>query len=362
VSHEELHIFATWAQAASAIVGAAALAVGAFAPDTRIRRNRRVVAVLLAVPLAVGGVATVEAAVISELPLGFERPTRDAWYIALQLAACALFAVAAFGFVRRAERGRDELMVWFAAGATAAAFGRLNYALFPPFFDERVYTGDVLRLGFTVLLLVGAAREIQAYWMHRVEAATLEERRRVARDLHDGLAQELAFVATRSRALASRPDADPSLEQVAAAGERALDESRRAIAALTRPVDEPLHVALAQAAEEVADRAGARVRLDLVPDVVVSAARREALIRITREAVANAARHARASTISVELAAAPELLLRVTDDGIGFSPAAAGAAHGFGLLSMRERAESLGGDFRAESTPGRGTLIEVRLP
>ena len=112
----------------------------------------------------------------------------------------------------------------------------------------------------------------------------------------------------------------------------------------------------------MADRVGARVRLDLVPDLVVSAARREALIRITREAVSNAARHGRASTISVELASAPELRLRVSDDGVGFSPAAAGAAHGFGLVSMRERAQALGGTFRVSSAPGRGTEVEVLLP
>jgi signal transduction histidine kinase len=362
VSREELDIFATWAQVASAVVGAGAFAVGAFAPDSRIRQHGRVVAALLAVPLAVGAVATVETAVIPELPLGFERPAHDPAYAALQVAAGVLFAVAALGFMRRAERSGDELMCWFAAGAIAASFGRLSYALFPPFFDERVYAGDVLRLGFTVLLLVGAAREIQAYWRNRVESAALEERRRMARDLHDGLAQELAYIAGQTQALAARPGADPGLVRLAAAGERALDESRRAIAALTRPLDEPVHVALAQAAEEVADRVGARLRLDLVQDIVLSAPRREALIRVTREAVANAARHGRARTISVELATAPELRLRISDDGVGFDPAAESRGHGFGLVSMRERVESLGGAFRAESTPGRGTVIEVVLP
>jgi signal transduction histidine kinase len=364
VSRGDLDIFATWAQVASAVVGAGAFAAGAFAPDSRVRHHRRVVAVLLAVPLALGAVATVEAAVIPELPLGFERPAHDDAYAVFQLTAAALFAVAALGFVRRAETTGDELMAWFAAGATAAAFGRLSYALFPPFFDERVYAGDVLRLGFAVLLLVGAGREIQAYWRNRVESATLEERRRVARDLHDGLAQELAYIAGQAQALASRPGADPELAQLAAAGERALDESRRAIAALTRPVDEPVHVALAQAAEEVADRVGARLRLDLATDLVLSAARREALIRVTREAVANAARHGRARTISVELATEPELRLRISDDGVGFDAAAAAESRGrgFGLVSMRERVESLGGAFRAESSPGHGTVIEVLLP
>jgi signal transduction histidine kinase len=361
VPREELDIFATWAQVASAMVGAGAFAAGAFARDSRVRHRGRIAAVLLGLPLAIGAVAIVESALLTELPLGVERPADEPAYAALQLAVAALFAAAALGFTRRAARTGDELMQWFAAGATVAAFGRLNYALFPPFLDERVYTGDVLRLGFAVLLLLGALREIQTYWRKRAGAATLEERRRIARDLHDGLAQELAFIAAQSRALVAR-SGDPALLRLAAAGERALDESRRAIAALTRPVDEPLDVAVAQAAEEVAERAGARVKLGLATDVVVSAAMREALVRITREAVGNAARHAHARTISVELTRTPNLRLRVSDDGVGFDPGVARDGHGFGLVSMRERVESLGGALEIESSPDRGSVIEVNLP
>jgi signal transduction histidine kinase len=345
------------------VVGAGAFALAAFASDSRVRRDGRVTAVLLALPLLVGGVATIEAAVIEALPLGVERPAHEPAYVALQFVAAGLFVAAAIGFVARAERTGDEMMGWFAAGAAVAAFSRINYGLFPPFLDERVYTGDVLKLGFAVVLLVGAMREIQAYWRNRAEAAALEERRRLARDLHDGLAQELAFIAAQARALAAADGGSGAATRLAAAGERALDESRRAIAALTRSVDEPLDTALAQAAEEVALRAGARVKLDLAPNVVVSAARREALIRIAREAVGNAARHGRARTIDVQLASGSGLRLRVADDGVGFDLAAADReGRGFGLVSMRERAESLGGVFRAESRPGAGSVIEVTLP
>jgi signal transduction histidine kinase len=360
---QEANIFATWSQMGSAIVSAAALAAGAFATDSRVRGDRGVTALLLGLPLVVGAVAIAEAAAIPELPFGLGRTADERPYVVVQLVTACLFALAAVGFTRRAERGGDELMGWFAVGATVAAFGRLNYALFPPFADGRVYTGDVLRFGFAVLLLLGAAREIQAYWRSRVDAAALEERRRVARDLHDGLAQELAFIATRSHALAADRQNDPELVQLANAGQRALDESRRAIAALTRTVEEPLDVALAQAAEEVAHRTGAPVELALAPDVVVSSARREALVRITREAVANAARHGRAGLITVELSDTPSLRLRVVDDGSGFDTSASTPyEQRFGLTSMRERAESLGGSFRIESRVGVGTVVEVVLP
>ena len=88
---------------------------------------------------------------------------------------------------------------------------------------------------------------------------------------------------------------------VADAAERALADARRAIAALTKPLDEPLDIALAQAVEEVADRFGQKLVLDLKPRVRVDAMTREHLIRIAREAVLNAARHGRAPVVRVEL-------------------------------------------------------------
>src|SRR6185437_6972871 len=116
------------------------------------------------------------------------------------------------------------------------------------------------------------------------ELAVLEERRRIARDLHDGLAQDLAFVVSRVRVLERDPGAPVRLDQVAGAAHRALDDSRAVIAALTRPLDEPLPAALARGAAEVAERLGAHAELALDDDVAVPPATREALVRIAREA------------------------------------------------------------------------------
>jgi signal transduction histidine kinase len=179
--------------------------------------------------------------------------------------------------------------------------------------------------------------------------AVLEERRRIARELHDGVAQELAFIVAESSG------------SLAAAAERALDESRRAIAALTRPVDEPLEVALVQAAEEVAGRVGVQLRIEVCKGAQVSPDEREALIRILREAITNAGRHGGAENVSVELTNGNGTLLRIADDGSGFDPGHTRAG-GFGLVSMQERTEALGGRFRLSSEAGEGTRIEVRLP
>ena len=127
--------------------------------------------------------------------------------------------------------------------------------------------------------------------------------------------------------------------------ERALDESRGAIAALSRPMDEPLDLALGHAALDVANRVGARLQLDLEQGVEVPPDWRDALLRITREAVANAVRHGRARTVSLQLRDGDAVWLRVTDDGDGFDPRAPRSSQSFGLTSMRERTESLGGQF-----------------
>jgi signal transduction histidine kinase len=138
-----------------------------------------------------------------------------------------------------------------------------------------------------------------------------------------------------------------------------MDEARRAIAALTRPLDEPLQRTLTQSAEEVASRYGARVDLQL-QDVRVDAKRREVMIRIVRESVGNAVRHGGAERVLVALAVDGAMRLSVSDTGNGFDPVELnGNPTGFGLRSMRQRAEASGGVFAVESTPGEGTTVSV---
>ena len=197
-----------------------------------------------------------------------------------------------------------------------------------------------------------------------VNAAVERERRRIARDIHDSLAQDLAFIAARVRALERDPTASVRLDHLAIAATRALEHSRTTISTLTRPLDEPLDAALARNATEVAERHGGHADLHLQPGVVVPPATRESLVMILREAVANAMRHGRAGSVDVSLSQQSWLRLRVTDDGRGFDAAARAARPdaGFGLQSMEERAQALGGGLVVRSAPGAGTTIEVVLP
>jgi signal transduction histidine kinase len=353
--------FSVWASVGGAVLGALTLALAAFAPATRVSSPRR--ATVIAALCCIGGlIATASVVglfangVDPDIPLALapdaaHRPILLGHHFLLgtQIVGVLLFIAAALGFIQRGERDNDELMRWFAAGAALSAFARFNYFLFPSLYSDWVFTGDFLRLGFCLLLLAGAAREIGSYWRRLASMAILEERRRIARELHDGVAQELAYIVAESSG------------SLAAAAERALDESRRAIAALTRPVDEPLEVALVQAAEEVAGRVGVQLRIEVRRGTRVSPDEREALIRIVREAITNAGRHGGAENVSVELSNGNGTLLRIADDGSGFDTRHTRVG-GFGLVSMRERTEALGGRFKLSSDAGEGTRIEVRLP
>jgi signal transduction histidine kinase len=368
--------FETWSPVAGRLLGALAMTAAAVAPTRRVRAPGRDLLLTLgacgaALAVIAGGVALLG----ERLPMGIdpnispegsERPriVGNAALLTVQVVGMLLFAAAAVGFATRAARTADELMGWIAAGSVLAAFARLNYFLFPSLYSDWVYTGDFLRLAFYLVLLVGALREIHAYQEQLAVAATLEERQRIARDLHDGLAQELAFMSGEARRLAGTPrDRETSadaLEKLSAAATRALDESRDAIAALTAAADEPVDVALARAAEEVAGRARASVTVRAASEVHVSPQARDALVRIAREAITNATRHGGATAVELRLSATDGLLLSIRDNGRGLQRSA--RPGGFGLTSMRQRAERLGGDFAISSSLDGGTVVEVRLP
>jgi signal transduction histidine kinase len=218
--------------------------------------------------------------------------------------------------------------------------------------------GDAFRLLFYAMILAGAAREVRSHWTALTEVAVLEERRRIARELHDGLTQEIAFISRNLRKLDRQSRVVQRLE---AASARALDESRRAIAALSEPFDRPLETILAEVARDVAARDGGRVALSLARGVKANPAEREVLVRIMSEAITNAIRHGDAKIVHVQLKPRDHgLRLRIVDGGRGFDPDVVPPGR-FGLVSMHERAEALGGELHVRSVPGTGTEVEVVL-
>jgi signal transduction histidine kinase len=206
------------------------------------------------------------------------------------------------------------------------------------------------------------------------EAGVAEERRRMAREIHDTLAQGLTGIVTQLQAAeqaANRPPGDPAgwRRHVAAATQLARDslsEARRSVDAL-RP--EPLErCRLSEALDDVAQRWAALNGIPVQAQTTGTARpiRPEiefALLRAAQEALANVARHAHATRVGLTVSYMEnEVALDVRDDGIGFDPATLPGGGGFGLIAMRQRIADLSGTVEVESEPGGGTAISTCVP
>jgi signal transduction histidine kinase len=278
----------------------------------------------------------------------------------------ALLAVAVLAPSRLLNRtgriGGGELDAWVAAAVVLLGGAQLAAAAGPVVAPDHLAIADLLRSAAAIALLAGALRQLGTYPSAIVRRAVAQEQQRIAQDLHDGLAQELAYIAANAPRMAAR-SGDPVAAGLAEAAAFALDQSRLVIAALAQGPGEPLGPALAHAAERIATRAGRIVRADLQVGVDVEPAVRGDLLRIVMEATTNAVRHSGASEVSLSLTGGEAVVVRIADDGVGFTPeeVAPRSHSGFGLKGMQERAERAGGQLRVRSRPGGGTVVEVRI-
>jgi signal transduction histidine kinase len=201
-------------------------------------------------------------------------------------------------------------------------------------------------------------------------AGMLEERQRLARDIHDTLSQGFASVVllleAATESLASGRPVDQTIDQALRSARDNLAESRRVVWALRpRPLAER---SLAEALEELAGRLAEEIGLRAETTVTgtgrpLGAEQETALLRIAQEALANVRKHAAASRVTVTLSYLDDVvMLDVADDGAGFDPATMAVTAGLGLAAMRERVTQLGGHLTIESAPGEGTTIAAELP
>ncbi|MGH7324995.1 MAG: sensor histidine kinase [Candidatus Rokuibacteriota bacterium] len=250
----------------------------------------------------------------------------------------------------------------------------------------RLWSGTTLLLhGLQVVVILGATWAVLRVWREKtareeqlarlvetVKVAQEEERRRIAYDVHDGIAQLIVSAKQhvdtcedlwwndRTRAVAELGKASDRLDH-------AIVETRRILSAL-RPSDvdaRGLASAARRSVEETAQQAGwSTIFLDRMGDVRLPPAVEAAAFRILQEALANIWKHAHTAHVEVMLAHdADGLILEVQDRGVGFLPPPEGASgRGLGLSSMRERARLLGGACTIMSEPGEGTRVRVRLP
>ena len=356
----ELGIYGAGARAALVLLIAAAfLAVAFTGGGLQLAPGRRVVR--LAIPGAIGWVALGQLIDLVSGPVRLRGPVGAFHVLSMGLAIVGFTALVIAAGRLAGRRANGEPAAGLLAGAALligiAQLARPTITVEPATW---VTPADLLRGGAWVMLVSAGITLARVAQIEKAENAVVAERRRIAQDLHDGIAQDLAFIGAHSGRLTREYGADHPL---AIAARRALATSRGTIVDLEATEAGSTEAALRLVAAELARR------FQLTVEVVVdgsgpadhSGANRHELVRIAREAVANAARHGGAGRVTLRLGARGDaLMLRVIDDGCGFGQASRRTAGtGLGMRAMRGRAAALGAELRTgESRPGR-TVLDV---
>lgn len=200
------------------------------------------------------------------------------------------------------------------------------------------------------------------------ENARLAERSRISRELHDAISQDLFSLSMLAGGLQSALPADSPLQRQAVMLEQTTNSTIREMRALllelrpTRLEQLSLVAALQELATAYSTRLGIQVKAELTP-LELEANKEHTILRIAQEALANAARHASATEISLLLTRQNgQALFCIRDNGKGFQASAESLRHGLGLRMMQERVQELHGTFSLESAPDQGTSLEIHLP
>ena len=327
--------------------------------------------------------------------------------VRLSAAVVAVLGFSALGMSRIENPvSRRRALFWFAIAHLyfGVFFSAQSYAVFPAFIPQALWFVP-MSVGVVLLFIaltcahaprisrpfrslfdterygpvvVERARESGAmaalrsqYDEHIRQAARVEERTRLARDLHDAVKQQLFAIQTSAATVEARLDSDAggaqsAIEQVRASARDAMTEMKALIEQLqTSPVENAgLVAALQQQCEALELRTSAEVKLEtgaLPPDGALLPGTQQALFRAAQEALANIARHARATHVVVRLAVAGNRFdLTVHDDGAGFD--AMQAQSGMGMHNMKARVCEVAGSFLLKTTPGGGTLVGFSVP
>jgi len=257
---------------------------------------------------------------------------------------------------------RDQLLVSLSGILVNGGFIVLLMVLFNQQLAERQKAEELAET------LESANAQLAAYAAQNAALTLQAERQRMARELHDTLAQGVAGLvlqleAVKAHLAAGRIErAAAIVEQALARARSTLAESRAAIDALrTAPAD--LAAAIHERAERFTQATGIPCAVEVDAGGALADDAAEHLLAVLGEALANVARHAAATQVTVQLAPGDGgVTLTVTDDGRGFDPADASAAGHYGLLGMRERARLVGGSLAVESAPGQGTCVRFVAP
>ena len=349
-----------WAAIGSRVLAATLIALAPLVPAPRIVARRRAllagILLLLAALVAIwlplhgfgAGLSLLEGAGGSRT---FELTVATSF-----LALLALVAV--IGFAVRYRAHGEDLDSWLALGATLTLFAELHYVLTPHVSSDFISQGDFLRLLSYGLLLVGVWRAISFAEFGR---AVAEERARVAREIHDGLAQYLFAISTHASMLESGASLEQTLPKLKEAAAAAQQEARFAVLALSSASGTaPFDAALRRYVEFLVADGVLEVDVEIDPAILLAPDEQIEVFRIVQEGLANVRKHAGAERAEVWIGQRlGRRIVSVSDDGAGFD--GVDAAAGQGLKNMRLRAKTIDGGFALRSRPGRGTALEVVL-
>lgn len=265
--------------------------------------------------------------------------------------------------------------------ATDLTHGLAYHASIPLYFQDkplgimnvtgpawRELTADELRILATIAYQVGIAIERARLAEDSARLARAEERSRIAREIHDTLAQALTAIALHLEGALRNLDTSPPrarerLERALAVARDSLEDARRSVLNLRAvpPAPKPLPEALAALGRSLTAETGIRVHVDAAHAPLPPHIETE-LFRIVQEALANVRRHAGATEVEITLTAGPRRVrLAIRDNGHGFAPESVPEGR-LGLVGMRERAQLLGGWLRVRSARGRGTTVMAAVP
>jgi two-component system NarL family sensor kinase len=238
--------------------------------------------------------------------------------------------------------------------------------------DWRELSPDDLRILYTVGDMVGIAIERARLFTHSADIGAAQERNRIAREIHDTLAQGLTAIALQLETADALLDAKPESERAQKAVQQALElarsnleEARRSVLDLrAAPLEgRTLPEALQSLLDDVSQRETITATLEISGDSRPLSSRLEmALYRAAQEAITNIVRHAHATSVEMEIVYAPdEVRLVLSDNGVGFDPDTIPGGR-YGLIGLNERAHLLNGTFEVCSVIGEGTHISLAMP
>jgi signal transduction histidine kinase len=347
-----------WAGLCGKLLAAALIAGSAFMSGRILRRQRALLwstGALAAATLTIWIFARALGAGLPAMERGDNQPVGVIVVLALQ---ALLSLVALIGFGLRFRREGEDLDRWLGLAVTLALFAELHFVFTPVVSNEYVSQGDFLRLLSYGVLLTGVWRAIRFAEFGR---AVAEERARVAREIHDGLAQYLFTISTQASMLGAANPPEGTVERLKQAAAAAQQEARFAILALSSASGTaPFDAALRRYVDILTADGELEVELDIDPDLSLAPDEQIEVFRIIQEGLANVRKHAGARRAEVSLGRdGSQRVVRVLDDGEGFDGEEQAA--GQGLKNLRARAASIGGGFTLRSRPGHGTALEVTL-